>query len=287
VDSVDVAGATLRVLGQTVKVDVNTVIDGFATLAAVRTGDFVEVFAFFDPSTVSYTATRLERESAPSRFKLRGPVADLDTTAHSLRIGAAAIDYSDIPSTERPGLANGVIARVDVLTTQRNGRWIATRLETPLPGIPESAVTEIEGFITGFQSRARFTVDGVTVDASSPGLAFDRGNAEQLVNGARIEVEGRMQAGVLLAERIEVHHGSGGNHQQDEREEFEVRGRIESADAAARAFVVRGVTVTYDDATSFDDGDAGDLRTGVRVRVDGTLVDGSRLHADRIRLRDR
>ena len=287
VESVDSARGTLRVIGQTVTVDVNTVIAGFASLASIRGGDLVEVFAFFDPSTGIYAATRIEREATLASFRLRGPIAALDTAGRTLRIGGATISYANVPPSELPGLQNGVVARVEVQTAAHEGRWIATRIVTPLPAAtPEGVRTELEGFITDFTSRARFKVDGVAVDASRGDVVFDKGSAAQLAEGARIEVEGRVEGGVLIAERIEVHRVKDAPAQAEAGQEFDVRGAIEAVDAGARRFVVRGLAVTFDANTRFDDGAAGDLRPGAVVRVRGTLSGGNQLRADRIRFDD-
>src|SRR5205085_6775033 len=93
VESVDVAGNTLHVLGQTVNVDVNTVIgDPGGSLAAIHAGDVVQVFAFLDTTSGTYTATRLERQGALPFYRLRGIIASLDTAAKTFRIGTAVID---------------------------------------------------------------------------------------------------------------------------------------------------------------------------------------------------
>jgi hypothetical protein len=284
VERVDTASSQVRVLGQTVTVNADTVLDGIASLAAMRAGDIVEVFAFFDPTTGAYAATRVERESAPPTYKLRGPIARLDTAGRAFAIGGATISYAEVPTGELPGLADGVTARVELRTAPRDGRWIATRVSTPLPAIPESVVTELEGFITDFQSLARFRVDGAIVDASGPGVEFERGNGSQLGDGVQIEVKGRMRGGVLVAERVEIRRGNSGSGEPTEnRQEYRVTARIESADVATQTFVLRGITVTFDSATRFDRGAPADLRAGVEVEVRGTLVGGDRLRAERIR----
>jgi hypothetical protein len=281
---VDTASSQVRVLGQTVTVDADTVLEGLASLAAVRAGDIVEVYAFFDPTSGAYAATRVERESSPPTYKLRGPITRLDTAARAFAIGGATLSYAEVPTGELPGLAEGVTARVELRTVPEDGRWVATRVSTPLPAIPESVATELEGFITDFESLARFRVDGAIVDASGPGVEFERGNGSQLGNGVQIEVQGRMRGGVLVAERVEIRRGNSGNGgPPEERQEYRVTARIESADVAARTFVVRGITVTFDGATRFDRGGPSDLRGGVEVEVRGTLVGGDQLRAERIR----
>jgi len=65
--------------------------------------------------------------------------------------------------------------------------------------------------------------------------------------------------------------------------QFQLKGDIQSLNAAARSFVVRDTTVVYDTATVFDKGGAADLAKGRTVQVKGTLSGGNQLHADRIK----
>jgi len=284
VDSVDVAGNTLHVLGQTVNVDVNTVIaDPGGSLAAIHAGDVVQVFAFLDTASGAYTATRLERQGALPLYRLRGVIASLDTAAKTFRIGTAVIDYGGIAAADLPGLADGAIAKVDLQTTQRAGRWIATSIRTPLAAPVEGAATELEGFVNAFTSLSDFQVGGVRVDASGPAVVFDVGTAADIANGARIEVEGHLQGGVLTATRIEVRKPNDGGNRPEPPQEFDLHGAIESLDASARTFVVHGTRVTFDATTTFARGSVADLAVGKGVDVKGVLATGNQVRATRIK----
>ena len=284
VESVDTGAGTLRVLGQTVKVDVNTVFDGFANgLASIQPSNLVEVSAFFDATSGVFTATRVEHESQLAAYKLRGPISSLNTGTKTFAIGGATISYANIAAAQLPSLANGTLARVDLQTAQQGGSWVATRVRTVLPGVIEGARTEVEGYVTNFVSLASFKVDGVGVDASGAGVAFVKGDGTQVVNGARIEVEGRIQGGVLVATKLEFKKKNDGSNEQ--KEEFELDGAIESVNAAPQSFVVRGTTITLDANTEFTRGSAAGLTVGARVEVKGVLSGGHQLLATKIEVR--
>lgn len=53
------------------------------------------------------------------------------------------------------------------------------------------------------------------------------------------------------------------------RDTIELEGTIESADAAAQRFVLRGATVSWDATTRFEDGTAADIAAGRKVKVKG------------------
>lgn len=132
---------------------------------------------------------------------------------------------------------------------------------------------EIEGYISAIVSPTRIVVSGVTVD-----IAAARRVPADLAVGQLVEVEGRLEAGVLAASSIEAERrleGGGG---------FELEGSITSLNTAAQSFQLRGVTVDYAQAR-FEDGTAARLRIGGRVDVRGNLsADGVTLVATVVEL---
>ena len=134
---------------------------------------------------------------------------------------------------------------------------------------------EVDGRISAFTSLARFSVDGVAVDASA--AAFPNGS-NGVVLGARVEVEGLASGGVLVATAVKFEADDRGGN-----EPFELHGTISAADAINRSFVVRGITVNYTNATRFDSSTAADIANGRAVEVHGTLsTDGTMLVATSI-----
>lgn len=266
VQAIDVAGSTLSVLGQSVKVDAATVFEGFANgLASAQAGNLVEVSALLDQTTGIYTATRIELESALAEYKLRGLVANLDATAKTFTIGGATIGFAGIPAAQMATLVNGVLVRVKLQTLQQGTTWIATQVGSAAVQVADRAEAEVEGFITDFVSLASFKVQGVAVDASGASVVFVNVTAAQLANGAQVEVEGVTAAGVLVARKVVLKRSDGGD------QEFELHGLIESVDAASQSFVLRGLTVTYTGTTRFDNGSAANLVVGASVEVKGVL----------------
>ena len=158
--------------------------------------------------------------------------------------------------------------RVSLQPVPVAGRWVATSIHTSQRSFPDDTEAEVEGFISSFVSTASFVVAGVPVDASVPGVSVRRGSLSQLANGERIEVKGEMRNGVLVASEIEFKRAGGGE------QEFELHGAIESADAAAQTFVLRGVTVAYDAGTVFAPGRPADLVVGAQIEVRGVPTAG-------------
>ena len=272
VQAVDTVAGSLTVLGQRVSVTPATVFQDELRggLAQVRVGDVLEVYGFVDAAG-AYQATRLEREDDRDPYKLRGPVAALDTAAQSFRIGTLTISYAALPAAATL-LAPGSVVRVELQAApDAAGRWAATRIDSLSATASQPAgrvQAEVEGVVTDFTSSAAFQVGGVRVDASRA-----TGVPAGLAAGVRVEVEGQLADGVLVASSVEL------DDPRDTDEGFELGGRIESLDPAAQRFMLRGVAVDYA-AARFEGGTVARLAVGVRVDVDGTLSgDGSTLRA--------
>lgn len=277
VESVDGVGSRLVVLGQTVRVDVDTLFEGYAGgLADVLAGQLVAVHGFYDSSAGSYTATRIERRTSLAQYTLRGRISGLQgPPVRTFSIGAALIDYGTVAPSSLPTLANGLSVRVSLNTTPVSGHWVATSVHTSQRNFPDNNEARLEGFVSGHVSPANFIVGGIPVDASGPGVSVRHGTLADLADGVRVEVNGQMVAGVLVAGELDFKRGGD--------QEFELHGPIESVNAATQTLVLRGVTVAWDANTTFAAGTAGELAVGALLDVRGTPAGGVRIQASLIR----
>lgn len=280
----DLATSTLTVLDQAVRVTASTAFDDQlpAGQASVLPGDLLQVFAILDPVSGVYAAQRIEKVSgAPAAYKMRGVVAGLDTSKHTLQVGGAGLVYGDGVA---PGnLANGQLVRMALETARDgSGRWVVTRFDDAAARPDEDSEAEIESVIATFNSNADFTVSGLRVNAS--GATIEPAGAT-LAAGVRVEIEGTVTGGVLVASKVEV-KGSGDDGGDDSGREIEIEGRITALDTNAQTFVLRGEVVDYS-AASFSGGDAGSLAVDVKVHVHGHLSgDGTSVVAEEIEFED-
>ena len=267
VAAVDSAAGTLTVLGQVVDVGSSTVFSDSlsAGISAVTVGALVEVHGLANTATGHITATRVESATGATAYKLRGSVAGLDTVAKTFSIGGATISYSGLTASAVPStLANGVLLRVTLSTAQRGGVWVAQSLGVKGGKPADRATAQVRGSITAFTSSASFSVDGLAVDASS--ASFPDGSSG-LALGVQVEVQGALRNGVLLATRVLLES----RHQDDDSHANQLIGAITALDATAKTFVVRGVTVSYGDATTYVNGSLADLAVGRKVHVAGAV----------------
>ena len=277
----DLAGRTLNVLGQTVDIRLGTVFGESLAggQAALAIGTVVEIYGHLDVATGRYAASRVEAKPAGTSFSLRGIVSGLDTVARSFSFGSARISYAGV-AVVPPALANGRFVRAMLAPAPgAGGVRSATALVDGAPTIEDHDEAKLEGRVSAFTSTTAFSVNGTPVDAR--GASFDGGSAG-LALGAKVEVEGTIVGGVLVASRVKVDAAGDGSG-----DEFEVSGPIVTLDPFGKTFVVRDVTVSYSGSVDFRNGTAVDLAVGKKVEARGALsADGTRLQAQRIKFDD-
>jgi hypothetical protein len=273
------------VLGQTVRITSTTVFElGIGGgLAGLAMGQVAEVYGYLNPTTNEIIATRIERENGANEYRLQGLVSGLDPVARRFNIGTLSINYTgarDVPTT----LANGQVVRVRLATTPTVSAgaevWSATRLqkpESPINDINDIDEAEIEGVVSAFTSPTSFSVNGIVVDARS--AVFEDG---PVALGNRVEVEGRVVNGTLVARKVEIENDNE-NEKGDANSEFQLTGAVSALDTTAKTFVVRGVTVSYAGTVRYDDGSEASLTNNRVIEIKGRYdVANNRVNATRI-----
>jgi len=272
VTATDVGRRTLSVLGQTVIVNGSTAFDAtlHGGLAALKAGDMVSVYGLAGSSGQT-VATRLEPALSGDAWRLRGPVAGLDTNTKRVGIGAALLDYSSAANVPAD-LANGQWVHLTLSGTSIGG-VLGVAAFSPLPTPPaDAAHVVVEGLVAAPTMQGLLRIGAISIDAS---LATITPAPAALVAGAHAEVSGRLTAGVLVADKIKLLTA-----QEAESRSFQVIGTV--GGLSATNFVVRGVAVDASAAT-YVNGAATLLANGVKVRVQGTLsADGTAVQAARI-----
>lgn len=249
---------SLIVFGQTVQVTAQTAFEPGVTFTNIAVGEVLEVHGFADVNG-DVTATFIEREDSTSEFKLRGFIRNHSPGATTFAIGGAVFNYAGASRLPSTALADGLFVRVRTrgTTPGAGGTWQVERIDLR-NAFEDRNEAEVEGIL--MKSGTTFSVNGLTIDfsrlASSP---------DSLV-GSRVEVEGSIVRGVLVARKVELEDGN--------NNEVDVRGDITSVNVGASTFVVRGQTFHHSVATEFRNGTDANLTVGRSVRVRGTLPNG-------------
>ncbi len=280
IQAIDITGATIQVLDQIVHVDALTEIvqaapDGTPTpltLKDLAVNDVVEVSGFESASGIQ--ATRIERlpAGASSGDDLSGVVASLDTTKNTFMIGAQLVDYSH--ATVNGTLSNGV--QVEVAGTLSSGTLIATDVTIDTQD-EEASNEDVEfaGVVEALDTTAKtFQIGDKTIDYS--GVS----NPPSLSNGARVEVEGTVDAtntSLVHASEISVEEGHDGSGSAD----GEVVGKVTAIDTTKNTITVGDTSFNFDSQTVITKNDnqimASDIMVGDRVEVkfdDTKVVNG-------------
>lgn len=279
VSAVDTTATTMTLLGQTVLVTTSTVFDAAITggLAGVTVGGVYEVHGLYDNVNKRFLATRVAPKTGATEYRLRGVVSDLDTAARTFKIGSELVNYAGVPNSDLANatLANGQLVRVTLQTTQVNGAWVAIRLRHSLRTLEPRPDAHVEGVITVFTSAQSFEINGLAVDATN--ATFPDGTAG-VVLGARVEVEGAIVNGVLVATKVEIEDRRDFGHRP-----LEFHGDMNNLDTTAKTFALRGLTVWYGGTVVYVNGTEATLANGRTVEVRGVIsADRTRIEARRI-----
>lgn len=286
VTSVDLAAERFVVLGQVVQVDALTTFDD-VTLPTLAVGDRVEVSGVVGPDGV-ILASYVERESdLNEESEVLGRISGLDNAAQSFMINGLSVDFGSVARLEVPNgvLQNGLLVEVEgvfdaaadilrareieayqlVLPSQSSGEPGADRRDQEF---------EVSGVVRDFNAASEtFSLNNFVVQLQ-PGTEFDDGPRSRLVNGARVEVEGQLDAnGALLAREVSF----------ESEVDSEVEGTVDSVNVEGGELTLLGglvVLVTSDTRLRDETRRAGrefslrDIAPGDRLEIVGVLENG-------------
>ena len=277
--SINVTAQTFKVLGQNVQITATTIFEDGLTFAALAENNIVDVYGFVDPVLGLMTATRIERKVLANVkvFKLQGRISLL--TATTFQIGTLVIGFTADVSPARLILSNGLLVRVRLATLPITGTRTALRIRPVEFEFEDYNEAEVKGTITEFTSPARFSVNGLQIDASN--ITLPAG----LRLGARVEVEGRLVKGVLVAKKVEL---------EDEQDllKFELQGTVSNLTTeSGRIFftltssggISAKVTVVIAEVIFENQLSAASLRDGIRLEIKGIALPDGTIRATRIK----
>jgi hypothetical protein len=203
VTSVDKAHGVFSVLGQTIRLTEQSVLDPQIqpnNLDGLRSGVWVKVSAF-ERSDGSFVASRVDLDLAPGESQLRGVVQSVDLKHLTLRMGGLSVDYSN---AEAEGvIAEGAVVIVRGLQLQPHGVLFASHLEV-FSGVGQGAEHgDVQGIVSAFASPLDFEVNGQPVLADSKTVYVLHG--QSIGPDLQVRVTGRFDtSGVLIAHKIQA-----------------------------------------------------------------------------------
>lgn len=282
VTAVNASAGTLTVFGQTVRVNAATVFDDVGGLPALEVGNVVEVYGL--PGTGgTITATRIEREAVTiaaygGDFRVRGAVENLLPEGSDFRFNVATVEVTtNSEATTIDGrLESGVYVSVRLnKLVQPDDSYAAERVQVKTRSYDDDVdEAEIEGLVSDYTSLGEpFKVNGYAVRLDAA-VTYDNGAAGSLANGVRVEVEGNVASGVLVAREVkfEDENDDGGNDGSETPFEFNGVATCSPCGNPSGTLDIRGETVVYDELTQFDDGVTPDNLNGASVEIYAVAV---------------
>ena len=271
-DSIDLIGNSLSVLGQTILFDDLTSLDNVILIELIP-GDFLEISGFFDADGNLY-ATRIEKETESTQLKVQGMVEMLDTVNKTFTLSSLTIDYSSAVFDDfiEADLTDGQEVRVKGLSSAlANEIFVVSeiKLKDNNEEHEDGDDKHIEGFITSFESSSSFIVKDIHV-ITDENTEFEHGLADSLVLNVRVKVKGEFNAtGDLLAKEIRIH----------QRSNLNLEGAVQEVDLDLSTVTVLDVVFEISNQTKMKDEsntgerffDLADLTVGDFVEIKGFI----------------
>jgi cytochrome c-type biogenesis protein CcmE len=274
------------VLGQTVIVNVITKFEQ-TDFSSITKDDVVSVSGYFDDNGI-IRATFIEKiDDGTPIFEVTGFVENLDADLKTFMINDLRIDYSSISNN----LPEGIPAEDQFVEVEgrlvAGGELIATAIElSDELGGEDGDEFEIMGFVTeviAVNDIIKFKIGNqeVHVDSDPEIVEYVDGNPSDIEPGQKLEAEGSLEDGILIAVEIEFW----------EPDQIEVEGIVDDV-----VFIAGFPEFTYEDRenqvvqtnaeTEFENINKEDLEAGLNIEVKGVPQDiaQSVIKADKVSL---
>jgi hypothetical protein len=277
---IDPASKEILALGQTVLINAVTKFKetAFDTIAQ---SDIIAVSGYFD-DTGAIWATFVEKtgEFTPGlEVEVAGFVASLDIGQQTFKINELTVNYSSADTGDLPGgvPATGLFVEVEGNLDAAGGEMLATDIELADElGFEDSDQVEVIGFVTDFVSVFEFTIGNQTVQTDADTIFID-GTPDDVAPGVKLEAEGSLADGILMAEEVEFW----------EPDQIEIEGFVTDV-VSTSEFTVGSQRVRTDAGTVFEGVSPENIALGMKLEIKGVPVDldHSILIADKVSLEE-
>ncbi|MGE0469192.1 MAG: DUF5666 domain-containing protein [Nitrospira sp.] len=282
VQSAATDGLSVIVMGQTVLVDNDTLIDnnipGRNVLNLVTGTDHVEVSGHIRPNGV-IQATYIEKKLINVTPEARGFVKNHNDGAKTFQVGDLTVIYTTALINDMPNPSgnswNGLLVEAKgTVFNAATTTLTATKVEPEHRGIGNQVDEfEVEGYVTQVLGTGNFIIGNTQVQTTG-NTEFRGGTIDEIVVGAKLSAEGRWENGLLIAKHVKFH------------ESVRLEGDIETIGTNAFTLTqLPSVTVTVNSQTEFKDTSLNGMSSGDHVRVRGRVSGNNAVVATRIDLR--
>ncbi len=286
VSVIDDVTKEIVVLGQIVIVNVITKFKE-TTFDTIAIDDVVEVSGYLDDTgAIRATFVGKTGDITPNlEYEVTGFVANLDTDSETFKINDLTVDYSSADTSALPGNlpTDGLLVEVEGTLDATSGVMIATKIELE-EELGDGDEIEVMGFVTKIISEndiIKFKIGNqeVHVDSDPEIVAYVDGYPSDIAPGQKLEAEGSLIDGVLIADEIEFW----------EPDQIEVEGIVDWVDFIDGfpefTFEGRDDQVVQTNAeTEFEDVDKEAIEAEMKLEVKGVPqdIEQSVIKADKV-----
>jgi len=254
--SVDAAAGTFTVLGRTIQAGAATVFDGIADINELagrqNQGLELEVSGYLDAQG-RIQASRIALKTAGftnGLVQIKGAITDVRSGFFSIGGVSVATSNATFVNMSAANLSAGLVVEVRGLLFGLVVSNARIELKSSTSGASTGETIRIKGVAAGPLSGNSFVMAGPdgTLTVTTSGAVFLKGknpaDASIVVAGARLEVEGKVQAdGTLAARQVEAETGR----------TVVLAGDLTAVDVSSGTLVLNNVNVRTDKGTSFRD----------------------------------
>lgn len=248
------AASTLVVLGQTVILDSKThfrnTIDT-ASISELTSNNVVEVSGFRDENgaiRATYIEKKANSTDGPVEVELKGTITAVDATAQTITIGTQVVYIANasLIGFSTPAV-NDFILAIGNYSVSGDKVLSATvvELKSSVLDTKDQDIAEMEGIVTEIGvPTGELKLDGQIVHFDQLSTVFNGGLPTDLAVGVKLEVEGSLQSGVVIADEITF------------EENIELQDNIRSVDSVNSTVTLQGLglTVQYNMDTVLENG---------------------------------
>ncbi|MBU1192227.1 MAG: hypothetical protein KKE76_10960 [Gammaproteobacteria bacterium] len=244
INVIDANTRELTVLGQTVIATLNTQFVN-TTLTTLAVNNQLEISGLVTANgaiQATFIEKKLDTFVSGGTVEVKGVVSNLNTSAQTFNIAAMVVNYTGADMSElATPLANG--NSVEIKGSFSGGVLQASRIETEDDlYISDSTLwLEIEGLVSSILSSTDFVLNNVQTVRTSASTEYEGGTVADVVAGARLEVEGTLSNGILLASEINF------------RDEVAIEAKVDTVGTSSLTLKsIPGLTVTANSLTEVD-----------------------------------
>jgi cytoskeletal protein CcmA (bactofilin family) len=291
--SVDTAAGTFSVLGRTILTGAATIFDGIADLNELASrqnqGLELEVSGYLDAQgRIQSTRVALKTAGFTSgKVQIKGAITDVRNGFFSIGSVNVATASATFVNMNAADLKAGLVVEVRGILSGSTVNSARVELKSSSSGASAGETIRIKGVAAGPLSGNSFVLAGPdgTLTVTTSGAVFLRGknpaDASIVVTGARLEVEGTLQAdGSLAARKVEAETG----------QTVGLAGDLTAVDVATGNMILNNVLVRTDKNTSFRDNrnqpvanlTLSLLSPGDHLQIDGFVDESGKIFASQV-----